>query len=299
MTTDSKMPELKEILGSLIFAARHPLPAAEMRKVLVDVAKAQGGFASAFGQLRESDVVETLKQLSADVEKAALGFHLTEAAGGYKYQSDDRCGPWVRTFLNADKTHRLSRPSLETLAIVAYRQPITRVEIEAVRGVNVDHIIATLMEMELVRMVGRSEAPGRPMLFGTTKKFLEHFGLQSLQALPGIEELARAEKLRAAATAALPLTGEEAPKETQDDSPSAKAAKSTGDEQAETTKTTPAKTTKAIPAEAAEKTASKNEELIDEDDSDDEDDDEDEDEDEDEYDDEDDEDEDDGEEEKE
>lgn len=199
MTTDNKMPELKQILGSMIFAAKHPLPAAEMRRVLVEVAGVQGGYAAAFSAVRESDVVETLKQLSADLGKSGTGFHLAEAAGGYKLQSDDRCAPWVRTLLNADKARRLSRPSLETLAIIAYRQPITRVEIEAVRGVNVDHIIATLMEMELVRMVGRSNAPGRPMLFGTTKKFLEHFGLQSLQALPGIEELARAEKNRAAA----------------------------------------------------------------------------------------------------
>ena len=197
MTTDSKMPELKQILGSMIFAARHPLPASEMRRILVEIAKTQGGYAAAFSAVREADVTATLKQLSEDLSKSGAGFHLAEAAGGYKFQSDDKCAPWVRVLLNADKAHRLSRPSLETLAIIAYRQPITRVEIEAVRGVNVDHIIATLMEMELIRMVGRSNAPGRPMLFGTTKKFLEHFGLQSLEALPGVEELARAEKHRA------------------------------------------------------------------------------------------------------
>jgi|APCry1669188970_1035186.scaffolds.fasta_scaffold42982_1 segregation and condensation protein B len=198
MTTDSTMPELKQILGAMVFATKHPLPAAEMCRVLHEVAKTQGGYAAAFAAVREADVVETLKQLSADVAKTGTGFHLAEAAGGYKLQSDDKCAPWARTLLNADKAHRLSRPSLETLAIIAYRQPITRVEIEAVRGVNVDHAIAALMELELVRMVGRSNVPGRPMLFGTTKKFLEHFGLQSLEALPGVEELARTEKNRVA-----------------------------------------------------------------------------------------------------
>jgi len=192
------MPELKQILGAMVFATKHPLPAAEMCRVLHEVAKTQGGYAAAFAAVREADVVETLKQLSADVAKTGTGFHLAEAAGGYKLQSDDKCAPWARTLLNADKAHRLSRPSLETLAIIAYRQPITRVEIEAVRGVNVDHAIAALMELELVRMVGRSNVPGRPMLFGTTKKFLEHFGLQSLEALPGVEELARTEKNRVA-----------------------------------------------------------------------------------------------------
>jgi len=197
MSTDTTIPELKQILGALIFATRHPLTLADMRKTLVEVAKVQGGHTTAFASVKEADIADALKLLQADLAESLSGFNIAEVADGLKLQSDDRCAPWVRHLLNIDKAKHLSRPSLETLAIIAYRQPITRAEIESIRGVNIDHIIAVLMEMELVRMVGRSNAPGRPMLLGTTKRFLEHFGLQSLDALPGIEELARIEKTRA------------------------------------------------------------------------------------------------------
>jgi segregation and condensation protein B len=95
--------------------------------------------------------------------------------------------------LDVGKPTKLSRPALETLAIIAYRQPISRAEMEGVRGVTVDHVLRMLMEMQLIKIVGRSELPGRPMLYGTTQLFLEHFGLKDIKQLPGIEELARME----------------------------------------------------------------------------------------------------------
>ena len=123
---------------------------------------------------------------------------VAEVAGGYRLQTDAACGDWVRRMLNRGKPQRISRPMVETLAIVAYRQPISRSEIESIRGVGVGHVIKALMEMQLVRIVGRSDLPGRPFLFGTTTGFLDHFGLKSLNDLnamqPGIERTPAAEQ---------------------------------------------------------------------------------------------------------
>ena len=108
-------------------------------------------------------------------------------------ENDANCGPWLRTMLQKGRGTRLSLPALETLAIIAYRQSCVRSEIEAVRGVAVDAILKNLLDLQLVRVVGRSELPGRPWMFGTTQKFMEHFGLKNLDDLPGTDELRRIE----------------------------------------------------------------------------------------------------------
>lgn len=125
-----------------------------------------------------------------------MGIILAEVAGRFRFQTDPTGGPWVRQLLNLDKPTRLSKPALETLAIIAYRQPITRAEIEAVRGVNIDSMMRNLLDLQLIRVLGRSELPGHPALYGTTNLFLEHFGLSSVKNLPGIEQLARREAER-------------------------------------------------------------------------------------------------------
>jgi segregation and condensation protein B len=136
--------------------------------------------------------------LRADLAALGIGMAVAEVAGGYRLQTDAACGDWVRRMLNRGKPQRISRPMVETLAIVAYRQPISRSEIESIRGVGVGHVIKALMEMQLVRIVGRSDLPGRPFLFGTTTGFLDHFGLKSLNDLnamqPGIERTPAAEQ---------------------------------------------------------------------------------------------------------
>ena len=136
--------------------------------------------------------------LRADLAALGIGMEVAEVAGGYRLQTDAACGDWVRRMLNRGKPQRISRPMVETLAIVAYRQPISRSEIESIRGVGVGHVIKALMEMQLVRIVGRSDLPGRPFLFGTTTGFLDHFGLKSLNDLnamqPGIERTPAAEQ---------------------------------------------------------------------------------------------------------
>lgn len=181
------MVELKAVLGALIFAAGRPLSIKEMRRCLVEVAENAGGETAAFKAVTERDIATVLEELTVELGRVGCGFALREVAGGFRFESVPECAPWMRHLLNCGKPSRLSRPALETLAIIAYRQPITRADIEAVRGVNVDHIIRLLMEMQLIKIVGRSDLPGRPFLYGTTRFFLEHFGLRDLKDLQEIE----------------------------------------------------------------------------------------------------------------
>src|SRR5439155_72182 len=119
------------------------------------------------------------------------------AVGGWQFRRPAGHGPWVRRLLR-ERPPRLSRPTLETVAIVAYRQPCTRLEIEAVRGVDAEAVLTTLIERRLVRIVGRKEAPGRPLLYATTREFLEVFGLPDLNALPPLRDLGDGAALLAA-----------------------------------------------------------------------------------------------------
>ena len=118
-------------------------------------------------------------------------FQLVEKAEGWQLATDPGFAKWVRQLFPAPKPARLSAPALETLAIIAYRQPITRADVEAVRGVNIDGVLQTLMERGLVKIAGRAEIPGRPLLYETTQFFLDHFGLRNLDELPNAEELRR------------------------------------------------------------------------------------------------------------
>lgn len=191
------IPELKQILGAVLFTAKKPVSAVELATLLKSTARETGGATEAFASLKPKEVEEGLRQLREDLARTACGFGVAEVAGGYRLENDVGCGPWLRQYLQRGKTNRLTRPALETLAIIAYRQPCTRSEIEAVRGVAVDQIVRNLLELQLIRIAGRSELPGRPWLFGTAQKFLEHFGLKDLSQLPGVEELRRMEVLRA------------------------------------------------------------------------------------------------------
>lgn len=198
---------LKQVLGALIFTAQHPLSLKELRTCLVDVAKEHGGLFNRFADIKEREILVAIEAMMLDVDKVESGFLLSETATGFRYQSDASAGPWVRHMLGAGRASRLSRPSLETLAIIAYRQPVTRSEIEAVRGVSVDHVVKLLMEMQLVKIVGRSELPGKPFQYGTTQSFLEHFGLTEIEDLAKVDPAlfaARAEAAQAKAEKAKP-----------------------------------------------------------------------------------------------
>jgi segregation and condensation protein B len=129
------------------------------------------------------EIDEALRGLEKALEVGGCGFRLVCAGGAYRLQTEPSCGRYVRAMLKLDRPSRLGRASLETLAIIAYRQPITKGEVEEIRGVDVSANIKTLMDLQLIRMVGKSELPGHPFLYGTTPLFLEHFGLASLQQL--------------------------------------------------------------------------------------------------------------------
>lgn len=191
MDSAEKLPELREIIGAMLFAAKGPVTAKQIRRVFMQVAEDRGGMFADFADVKENQIAELLEEINRVLNETRLGFSLHEVVGGSRLQNNLNCGPWVRELLEKGKPNRLSRPALETLAIIAYRQPCVKSEIEGVRGVAVDAILKKLLEMQLVKIIGRSELPGRPLLFGTTQTFLEHFGLKTLEELPGISELRR------------------------------------------------------------------------------------------------------------
>ena len=190
---DVRLPlpgSLQEIVGALLFASESPLSAAEIRACVRGVSPEDGDSAEimeVYKTCTNREIEEALRGLEKALEVAKCGFSLVCTGGQYRMQTTPVCGRYVRALLKLDRPNRLSRASLETLAIVAYRQPITKSEVEQIRGVSVDTIMKTLSDLGLVRLVGRSELPGHPFLYGTTPFFLEHFGLASLDQLNEID----------------------------------------------------------------------------------------------------------------
>jgi segregation and condensation protein B len=186
--------ELKFILESLLFSAQKPLSLKELREVMANAAEAEDADATAksLAKIKESDLTTALEQLATEHESAARSYRLACVAGAWQFVSQPEFAPWLRALVGVKaRPPRLSQPALETLAIIAYRQPITRAEVEQIRGVNVDGVMQTLMERALVETVGRAEVIGRPQTYGTTPLFLEYFGLRGLEDLPAADELRR------------------------------------------------------------------------------------------------------------
>lgn len=191
MSESEMIPEIKEILSALLFATREPLTARQLVNVFKRTAEMYEGVEATFIDITVNDVTEALEELRQDLLEAKLGLEIAEVAGGFRLRNAKHVGPWLRELLEKGKANKLSKPALETLSIIAYRQPVQRSEIESVRGVAADSIVRNLLEMGLVKVVGRSELPGKPWLYGTTQAFLEHFGLNSLDELPGMAEMRR------------------------------------------------------------------------------------------------------------
>ena len=186
--------ELKFILESLLFSAQKPLSTKELREVLATAADAEDADADtkAFAKAKDADVIAALEQLASEHETAARSYRLACVAGAWQFVSQPEFAPWLRALVGIKaRPPRLSQPALETLAIIAYRQPITRAEVEQIRGVSVDGVMQTLTERALVEAVGRAEVIGRPQTYGTTPLFLEYFGLRGLEDLPAADELRR------------------------------------------------------------------------------------------------------------
>jgi segregation and condensation protein B len=178
---------LQQVVGALLFGSDHPLTVEEVRACLKSVAEQEteqpDETVKLFAEATPREVGDALDGVSKELARLGLGVEVVNVNGGYRFQTQPACGRWVRNLLKLDRPNRLSRPALETLAIIAYRQPISKSEMESIRGVVVDHIIKALMELHLIRIVGRSDLPGRPFLYGTTATFLDHFGLKSLNEL--------------------------------------------------------------------------------------------------------------------
>jgi len=166
--------ELKAILEAVLFVSPEPVPVARLMSIVGTVSKAE--------------VVQALGILTHDLDQDGRGIQLVQVAGGYRLVTKQEYGPWLKRMDKAKTAQKLSRSALESLAIIAYKQPLVRSEIEEIRGVETSGVLRTLCERKLVRIVGRKDVPGRPIMYGTTKFFLEHFGLQDLSQLPPLRE---------------------------------------------------------------------------------------------------------------
>ncbi len=180
---------LARVIEALLFSAHKPLSDKEIVDVLRNAGTEDDFAPNAFANVKPAEVAAAIEQLKVEYIQNEHGFQLVEKADGWQLASDPKYAQWVRGLFPAPKPSRLSSPALETLAIIAYRQPITRADVEAVRGVTIDGVLQTLMERGLVKISGRAEIPGRPLLYETTEFFLDHFGLRNLDELPNVEEL--------------------------------------------------------------------------------------------------------------
>ena len=183
---------LKQVIEALVFASQKPLPAKEivaaLRSALDD---SDEELVRELAKSKEADVLAALEELKGECVQENRAYQVVEQISGWAIVTKPEYAVWVRQLYPESKPARLSGPALETLAIIAYRQPITRADIEAVRGVAVDGVMQSLLDRSLVRIAGRADVPGRPLLYETTQVFMEHFGLRNLQELPNSDELRR------------------------------------------------------------------------------------------------------------
>ena len=165
---------LKSAVEALIFASEKPITIDQIKKVL--------------GNLDTLSVNKIVDELRSEYDSANRGIRIIEIAGGFQMITCNTFAPFLKKLFKNRYSDKLSKPALESLAIIAYKQPLTKAEIESLRNVNVDGVMKSLIDKNLIRICGRKKVPGRPFVFGTTREFLEHFGLKSLQELPKMDE---------------------------------------------------------------------------------------------------------------
>ncbi|MCH7959415.1 MAG: SMC-Scp complex subunit ScpB [Candidatus Hydrogenedentes bacterium] len=167
--------ETRQAIFAMLFASDRPLSAGRIAEALGDA---------------DPDIVATmLSELKEEIDSGEAPIELREIAGGYQLTTEARYAPFIRRLFQIKKSNKLTKAVLETLAIIAYRQPVTRPDVESIRGVSVSHAFSQLQERHLIKAVGVSDTPGRPRLFRTTDEFLVHFGINHLNELPSIDEL--------------------------------------------------------------------------------------------------------------
>jgi segregation and condensation protein B len=168
----------RSVLEVLLFLSGEPLLISTIKDVL---------------ELQESEIKNLMQELILQYREKNGGLLIVEIANGYQMVTNPEYSEWVKKFKSTQLSTKLSMPALETLSIIAYKQPIIKAEIEQLRGVNSDSAIRTLLEKRLIKVIGRKEAPGRPFLYGTTREFLQYFGLKDLTELPTLKDLVREE----------------------------------------------------------------------------------------------------------
>ncbi len=171
---DEQSQNYKSALEALLFVSDKPIGLDQFKVV--------------FPQIQAAQIVELIKGLQEEYLNRQAGMVIVDIAGGWQMLSDSHAAGYIREFYKTKAKEKLSRPALESLAIVAYKQPVGRAELEMIRGVNCDGTLAHLLNKGLIEIIGRKEVPGRPFLYGTTKAFLEYFGLKSLEDLPKVKE---------------------------------------------------------------------------------------------------------------
>ena len=185
--------ELKFILEAILFSAQKPLSPQDLRELLARAPEhSEDAAVRSFKKTSLDAINVVLDELAREHQQAQRSYRLICVAGSWQFVSQPEFAAWIKALVgHKSRPPRLSQPALETLAIIAYRQPVTRAEIEQVRGVAVDGVMQTLLERALVEPVGRAEVVGRPITYGTTSAFLEYFGIGSLDDLPAADELRR------------------------------------------------------------------------------------------------------------
>ena len=173
------MTSLPQHIEALIFAAAQPIGLEEMRTVLQE---------SVGADFTDDALLEAIAELRRRYDHAAHSFEVVEIAGGYRFMTKGAYHQTIGTHLRQQSTKKLSRSALETLSIIAYKQPVTRTDLERIRGVSCDYAIQKLLEKELVTITGRADSVGKPLLYGVTEKFMDYFGIRSMQDLPQPKE---------------------------------------------------------------------------------------------------------------
>lgn len=171
----SSLSGLKGIVEAVLFVSGEPLSLDRLQGVMEGLSRAE--------------LMSALRAIQADYAAEGRGLQVVEIAGGFQIATRPDCAPWIKRLEKAKAGARLSRSAMETLAIVAYKQPLVRSEIEQIRGVDTAGVLKTLLDRRLIRIVGRKDIPGRPIMYGTTKQFLQAFGLKDLAGLPALRDL--------------------------------------------------------------------------------------------------------------
>ncbi len=170
----------KALIESLLFVSGEAISIKDIKKIT---------------ELPEDEISALIAQIKEGYGSRDGGFLLAEIADGYQFVSNPEFAPWIRKLRKTTTSAKLSMAALETLSIIAYKQPITKIEVEQLRGVNSDGVVKSLLEKRLIKILGKKEVPGKPMLYGTTKEFLQYFGLKDLSELPTLKELQRDDSL--------------------------------------------------------------------------------------------------------